>query len=149
MMHGASKNNEPVREGLVAMLGPAIDSGLVCTLTALAILLCGDISVEGVKGLEIAMLAFKKAIPYGDYLLMLVVLCFAFSSMFTYSYYGTKCANYLFGANRAKYYTYFFILSLILFSVVPLKASIGVCDLFYGFMAFPTMIAIIILCPKV
>ncbi|MDD2962021.1 MAG: alanine/glycine:cation symporter family protein [Muribaculaceae bacterium] len=149
MMHGASKNSEPVREGLVAMLGPSIDSGLVCTLTALAILLCGDISVEGVKGLEIAMKAFRGAIPFGDYLLMVVVLCFAFSSMFTYSYYGTKCANYLFGARYAQYYTYFFILTLILFAVVPLKAAMGLCDLFYGLMAFPSMIAIVALSPKV
>lgn len=149
MMHGASKNNEPVREGLVAMLGPSIDSGLVCTLTALAILLCGDISVEGVKGLEIAMKAFGNAIPFGEYMLMVVVICFALSSMFSYSYYGARCASYLFGAKNARYYTYFFILSLVVFAVVPLQAAIGVCDLFYGLMAFPTMIAILLLSPKV
>ena len=66
IMHGASRNINPVREGLVAMLGPAIDSGLVCTLTAIAILLCGNIEVEGVKGLEVAMSAFSSAIPGGN-----------------------------------------------------------------------------------
>ena len=83
LMHGASRNETPVREGLIAMLGPSIDSGLVCTLTAIAILLCGDIDVEGVKGLQVAVDAFSKAIPGGQYLLMLVVACFALSSMFS------------------------------------------------------------------
>lgn len=149
IMHGASRNDQPVREGLVAMLGPSIDSGLVCTLTALAILLCGDINVEGVQGLQVAMTAFGNAIPGGKYLLMLIVICFGMSSMFSYSFYGNRCASYLFGAKNAKYYTYFFILSLVVFAVVPLSAAVGVCDLFYGLMAFPTMIAILILSPKV
>ena len=149
IMHGASRNNRPVREGLIAMLGPSIDSGLVCTLTALAILLCGDIHVEGVKGLAVAMQAFRAGIPYGDYLLMFVVICFALSSMFSYSFYGTTCAAYLFGTRRAKIYVYFFIASLIVFAVVPLEAAVGLCDLFYAFMALPTMIAVLSLSPRV
>ena len=80
---------------------------------------------------------------------MLIVICFGMSSMFSYSFYGNRCASYLFGAKNAKYYTYFFILSLVVFAVVPLSAAVGVCDLFYGLMAFPTMIAILILSPKV
>lgn len=143
LMHGASRNNSPVREGLVAMLGPSIDSGLVCTLTAFAILLCGDINVEGVKGLEIALTAFDSGIPAGKYLLMVVVLCFSFSSMFTYSYYGTRCASYLFGEQYAPFYTYFFLVSLIIFAVVPLSVAVSVCDLFYALMAFPTMFTIL------
>ena len=81
IMHGESRNNQPVREGLIAMLGPSIDSGFVCTLTAIAILLCGDItSAQGtVKGLEIAMAAFSNAIPGGQYLLLIVVICFGLS----------------------------------------------------------------------
>ena len=149
IMHGASRNNRPVREGLIAMLGPSIDSGLVCTLTALAILLCGDIHVEGVKGLAVAMQAFRAGIPYGDYLLMFVVICFALSSMFSYSFSGTTCAAYLFGTRRAKIYVYFFIASLIVFAVVPLEAAVGLCDLFYAFMALPTMIAVLSLSPRV
>lgn len=149
IMHGASRNDQPVREGLVAMLGPSIDSGLVCTLTALAILLCGDINVEGVQGLQVAMSAFGNAIPGGKYMLMIIVICFGMSSMFSYSFYGNRCASYLFGAKNAKYYTYIFILSLVVYAVVPLSAAVGVCDLFYGLMAFPTMIAILKLRSKV
>lgn len=149
IMHGASRNNEPVREGLVAMLGPSIDSGLVCTLTAIAILLCGNIDVEGVQGLSVAMQAFRNGIPYGDYMLMLIVICFALSSMFSYSFYGTTCANYLFGTKRGRIYIYVFIASLVVFAVVPPATAVGMCDLFYALMAIPTMTAIITLSPRV
>ncbi len=149
IMHGSSRNNNPVREGLVAMLGPAIDSGLVCTLTAVAILLCGNIDVEGVKGLEVAMRAFGNAIPGGTYMLMFIVICFALSSMFSYSYYGTSCAMYLFGARRGRWFTYFFVATLVIFAIVPLEAAVGMCDLFYALMAIPTMISVILLSGRV
>lgn len=150
IMHGTSANREPVREGLVAMLGPAIDSGFVCTLTAVAILLCGDISnVEGVKGLSVAMDAFDSAIPGGRYMLMGIVTCFAMSSMFSYSFYGRRCAHYLFGEKGERGYTVFFIATLVVFSVISLDAAVGLCDLFYACMAFPTMITLILLRGKV
>lgn len=151
IMHGASRNNQPVREGLIAMLGPGIDSGLVCTLTAVAILLCVPEvqSVEGVKGLEVAMTAFSRGIPGGAYMLMFIVVCFALSSMFSYSFYGTTCATYLFGTRRGKWYVYFFILSLIVFAVVPLEAAVGMCDLFYALMAIPTMLSVLLLSGRV
>ncbi len=149
IMHGSSRNNNPVREGLVAMLGPAIDSGLVCTLTAVAILLCGNIDVEGVKGLEVAMRAFGNAIPGGTYMLMFIVICFALSSMFSYSYYGTSCATYLFGARRGRWFTYFFVATLVIFAIVPLEAAVGMCDLFYALMAIPTMISVVLLSGRV
>jgi AGCS family alanine or glycine:cation symporter len=150
IMHGASRNTNAVREGLVAMLGPAIDSGFVCTLTAIALLLCGDFShIEGVKGLQIALQAFGDGIPGGAYILMVVVTCFAMSSMFSYSYYGTCCAAYLFGEHRARYYTIAYILSLVFFAVVPLDAAVSMCDLFYACMAFPTMLTLIMLSKRV
>ncbi len=149
IMHGESRNHEPVREGLVAMLGPSIDSGLVCTLTALAILLTCDINVEGVKGLSLAMTAFSAGIPYGEYLLIVVVICFAMSSMFSYSFYGTRCAAYLFGEKRSKYYTWAWIATLVLFAVIPIEAAVGLCDLFYALMAIPTMLTLLMLSSRV
>lgn len=144
IMHGTSANREPVREGLIAMLGPAIDSGFVCTLTALSLILCGDLSSgEGIKGLEVAMNAFGSAIPGGQYLLMAIVACFAMSSMFSYSFYGSRCAAYLFGDRGSRFYIWFFIATLIIFAIVPLNAAVGLCDLFYALMAFPTMITLL------
>ena len=145
IMHGASANKNAVREGLIAMLGPSIDSGLVCTLTAIAILICGNIDVEGIKGLEIAMGAFAKGIPMGDILLMLVVVCFALSSMFSYSFYGRRCAAYLFGEKHARAYTWFFIATIVVFAVIPLGIAVGFCDLFYALMAFPTMLTLLLM----
>ena len=151
IMHGASRNDKPVREGLIAMLGPGIDSGFVCTLTALAILLCVPEvhEIDGVQGLAVAMTAFGRGIPYGEYLLMFVVLCFALSSMFSYSFYGSTCASYLFGTKKSRIYIYLFILSLIVFAVIPVGVAVGMCDLFYALMAFPTMIAVILLSGRV
>lgn len=155
IMHGSSSNDSPVREGLVAMLGPAVDSGLVCTLTALAIMLAIPsesltlLSSQGVKGLEIATGAFSQAIPYGEYMLMAVVACFALSSMFSYSYYGTSCARYLFGAKNSRWYSYFFIATIAVFAVVPLGAAVALCDIFYALMALPTMISVIALSSRV
>ncbi|MHC1781128.1 MAG: alanine/glycine:cation symporter family protein [Bacteroidales bacterium] len=150
MMHGASKNSEPVREGLVAMIGPSIDSGLVCTLTALAILINGNYEVSQIKGIEIALNSFEASIPgVGHYLLMVMVLIFAFSTMFSYSYYGVKCTNFLFGAKYANYYNYFFLLMLIVGALISLDVVVGVIDSAYALMAIPTMITLLILSPKV
>lgn len=156
MMHGASKNNQPVKEGLVAMIGPSIDSGLVCTLTALAILIqrdflpLGDGISGSMAGLSVALQAFEISIPgLGKYLLLLMLFFFAFSTMFSYSYYGQKCTGFLFGARYAKYYNIFFLAMLIVSAVIPLKAAVGLIDLAYALMAFPTMFTLMVLSPKV
>lgn len=149
IMHGSSSCREPVKEGLVAMLCPALDSGFVCTLTAFAILLCMPPAVDGLVGLDVALRAFGSGIPLGNYLLMFVVLCFAVSSMFSYSFYGRQCARYLFGERGSQFYTWFFILSLILFAMVPLSSAVALCDLFYALMAFPTMLTLILLRKRV
>lgn len=156
MMHGASKNNEPVREGLVAMIGPSIDSGLVCTLTAIAILIQRDVLPLGdgisgsIAGLSVALQAFDASIPgVGKYLLLAMLFFFAFSTMFSYSYYGQKCTGFLFGAKYSKYYNIFFLVMLVVAAMIPLKAAVGLIDIAYALMAFPTMITLFILSPKV
>ena len=156
MMHGASKNNQPVKEGLVAMIGPSIDSGLVCTLTALAILIQRDVLPLGdgisgsMAGLSIALQAFDASIPgLGKYFLLIMLFFFAFSTMFSYSYFGQKCTGFLFGAIYSKYYNFFFLIMLVVAAMIPLKAAVGLIDLAYALMAFPTMITLFILAPKV
>ena len=151
MMHGASRNDNPLREGYVAMIGPAIDSGLVCTLTALPILLAGNYtSAEGIKGLYIALHSFEALLPgWGQYLLMVMVFFFAFSTMFSYSYYGLKCTNFLFGAENAKYYNYFYLVMIVVAAVVPLGTVVAVMDLSFALMAIPTMTSLLLLAPRV
>jgi AGCS family alanine or glycine:cation symporter len=150
MMHGASRNSEPVREGLVAMIAPSIDSGLVCTLTALAVLINAQYNVSDVQGMQMVMESFERSIPgWGSYLLLAVVLVFAFSTMFSYSYYGTKCTNFLFGAHRAHYYNYLFLATLVMGAMIPLTAVVDIIDIAFAFMAFCTVFTMIVLSPGV
>jgi len=150
MVHGASKNNEPVREGLIAMLGPFIDTIVVCTLTALVILLTGVWENSENDGVKLTLQAFEMGIPgFGKYLLMIAVLVFALSTMFTYSYYGHKCFNYLFGAKNANYYNYFYLATIVAGAVASLEVVISFIDGMYAIMAIPTMVSTIFLAPKV
>lgn len=150
MVHGASKNKEPIREGLIAMLGPFVDTIVVCTLTALVILLTGVWQTSENDGVKLTLEAFEVGIPVvGKYLLMLSVLVFALSTMFTYSYYGHKCTNYLFGADKAKYYNFFYLGMIVVGAVASLEVVVSLVDGMYAIMAFPNMIAAIYLSPKV
>lgn len=150
MVHGNSKTNEPVREGLIAMLGPFIDTIVVCTLTALVIMLTGVWETGEQDGVLLTLTAFETALPStGKYLLMIAVLVFALSTMFTYSYYGHKCFNYLFGADKADYYNYFYLGTIVVGSVTSLSVVMSFVDGMYAVMAFPTMISTIYLAPKV
>lgn len=154
MMHGASKNNEPISEGLVAMIEPTIDTILICTLTALSVLVTGawDVfsGIDGVKGIEVTLVAFNMAIPgWGGYILLFAAIIFAFSTLFSYSYYGSKCTSFLFGAKYVQYYRYFYLLTLIVAAVVSVSTVVAFIDIMYAIMAICTMTATLLLAPKV
>jgi AGCS family alanine or glycine:cation symporter len=150
LAHGAAKTDEPVREGLVAMLGPAIDTLLVCTLTALAILVTGVWETTAVNGVSLTASAFSETMPgIGPYLLMICVFIFSLSSLFSYSYYGTKCLSFLIGDDKKHYYNYVYIISIILAATTPFSMMLNLIDGIFALMAIPTMIATFILAPKV
>ena len=150
MAHGAAKTNEPVREGLVAMMGPAIDTLVVCTLTALAILVTGVWQTSDANGVSLTASAFSHAMPtFGKYLLLICIFIFSISSLFSYSYYGTKCTSFLFGADKKHYYNYLYIASIILGATTSLGVVINLVDGVFALMAFPTMLATIIMAPRV
>jgi AGCS family alanine or glycine:cation symporter len=150
LAHGAAKTNEPVREGLVAMLGPAIDTIITCTMTALAILVTGVWKSTEANGVTLTLNAFNEALPeFGTYLLVICVVFFAISSMLTYSYYGTKCLGYLIGADKQHWYNYFYVASIIFGSIASIGAVIDLIDGMFALMAIPTMVSTILLAPKV
>ncbi|MEM8901906.1 MAG: alanine/glycine:cation symporter family protein [Bacteroidota bacterium] len=154
MAHGAAKTNEPVREGLIAMLGPVIDTIIVCTMTALAIIITGvweGKAGEGnVEGITVTIEAFEQAMPgIGSWVLMACVLIFSFTTLFSFSYYGTKCLGFLAGAEYQHLYNYFYVFSILISAVVSLSAVINLIDGFYGLMAIPTMVSALLLAPKV
>ncbi|NNC49103.1 MAG: alanine:cation symporter family protein [Flaviramulus sp.] len=150
MAHGAAKTNEPIREGLVAMLGPAIDTLIVCTLTALAILVTGVWETTSDNGVSLTAAAFNHSMPvYGKYLLMVCIAIFSISSLFSYSYYGTKCLSFLIGADKKHLYNYVYIISIVLAATTPFSMMLNLIDGVFALMAIPTMLATIILAPKV
>ncbi len=150
LAHGAAKTDEPIREGLVAMLGPVIDTLIVCTLTALAILVTGVWETTAANGVSLTASAFENAMPgFGQYLLMICIIVFSVSSLFSYAYYGTKCLSFLIGAHRRHYYNYLYILSIVLAATTEFEVMINFIDGIFAFMAIPTMLATIILAPKV
>jgi len=150
MAHGAAKTDEPIREGLVAMLGPAIDTIIVCTLTALAILVTGVWETTSDNGVSLTASAFADVMPnYGKYLLLICIAVFSMSSLFSYSYYGTKCMSFLFGADKKHYYNYFYILSILIGATTSLSMMINLIDGVFALMAIPTMVATILLAPRV
>lgn len=150
MAHGAAKTDEPVREGLVAMLGPAIDTLIVCTLTALAILVTGVWETTDSNGVSLTASAFGDAMPVmGKYLLLVCITVFSMSSLFSYSYYGSKCMSFLFGAHNKHYYNYFYVVSILLGATTSLSMMINLIDGVFALMAIPTMTATLIMAPRV
>jgi AGCS family alanine or glycine:cation symporter len=150
MAHGAAKTDEPIREGLVAMLGPFIDTIIVCTTTALMILITGAWQNTEANGVTLTANAFEKAMPgFGSIILIICVLFFSLSTMFSYSYYGTKCLGFLVGAEYKHFYNYFYVTLLVVASVVSLETVVNLIDGMYALMAIPTMISALILAPKV
>ncbi|WP_440068362.1 alanine/glycine:cation symporter family protein [Tenacibaculum discolor] len=151
MMHGTAKTKEPIREGLVAMLGPAIDTLLVCSLTALAILASGVWKGFEGNGISMTLAAFDAVLPHniGSVVLTICVLIFAFSTLFTYSFYGLSCLSFLTNTKIGKNYNYIYIFTIAVASIIKLDFVINLIDSAYALMAIPTVISTLILAPKV
>ena len=150
MAHGAAKTSEPVREGLIAMLGPILDTMIVCTMTALALIITGVWNNPSVDGVTMTTLAFETGMPgLGKYVLLITVLFFSLSTMFAYPYYGVKCLGFVAGAKYGKYYYYFYAASILIAATTQLRVVISLIDLAFGLMAFPTVISSILLAPHV
>ena len=150
MAIGASKNNEPIRSGLVAMIGPVIDTIIVCTITGIVILLSGDWMTGEFSGVSLTQKSFANHLGViGDFILIFSVASFALSTMFGYSYYGCKCASYLFGTGSKVYYRIFYVITLVLGSVLSLDLAVNIVDAMFALMAFPTMISAIYLSPHI
>lgn len=150
MAHGAAKTNEPVREGLVAMLGPIIDTLVVCTMTALAIIVTDEWQHSDLNGITLTAAAFKNSIPYvGNFILLVCVVIFALSTMLSFPYYGAKAFSFLFGARHKNIYYWFYIVSAVVGAMVSLSSIINLIDGFYALMAIPTMTGALLLSPKV
>ncbi|MDF1820064.1 MAG: amino acid carrier protein [Alcanivoracaceae bacterium] len=150
MAHGAAKTSEPVREGLVAMLGPIIDTLLVCTLTALVILVTGVWDGGDLDGVTLTAMAFEFAYPgVGAILLTVMVTLLALSTILSFWYYGSKCLGYLAGAEHQHHYIWIYSVLVVVGSVSSLTLVISLIDAMYALMAVPTMVSTLLLAPRV
>jgi AGCS family alanine or glycine:cation symporter len=150
MALGASKSSEPIREGLVSMMSPAIDTLLVCTLTALAILVTDVWQTSGANGVTLTTTAFESSLGItGKYLLLICAFFFAITSLFSYSYYGNKAMSFLAGVKFGRYYDYFYLATIVLGAILSMADVMNIIDVAYALMALPTMISGLVLAPIV
>jgi AGCS family alanine or glycine:cation symporter len=151
LAHGAAKTGQPIREGVVAMIGPVIDTLVVCTCTALIILLTGVWQTEaGLEGVTMTARAIEQVFPNtGIYLLLIMVGMLSFSTMVTMWFYGVKCMGFLFGVERQYYYSPIYLGLLVVGAVVSLDIVNGLILASYATMAIPTMISALYLAPRV
>jgi len=151
--HSAVQTNRPVTEGFVALYEPFVDTIVVCTITALVIIITGtwDPSVDPSSGVQLTSRAFESAFSWFPWILTLAVLLFAFSTMISWSYYGLKSWTYLFGENKFTDTSYklLFLIFVVLGSSMQLGSVIDFSDAMIFAMAFPNLLGCYFLLPVV
>lgn len=151
--HSAAKTKYPVREGLVALLEPFIDTIIICSMTGLVIVITGvyaDPTTAGLSGVQLTTAAFEESLStWAGLLLSVSVVLFAFSTMISWSYYGERCWSYLFGKDQTQPYRYIFCFFVWLGCVTSLQNVIDFSDLMILSMAFPNIIGCVLLSGKV
>lgn len=158
--HAAAKTNDPVKEGIVAMLEPFIDTVVICTMTSLVIIFTGfHIVPETLEGAELTSAAFASVFSWFPYILVVAIFCFAFSTMISWSYYGLNGFKFLFGkffhkltgSNKLISIIYYSI--FLCFTVIGSSSTLGnviaFSDMMVLTLAFPNIIGLIILAPEV
>ena len=150
MYHGQSQSSRGTDEGLVAMLGPLLDTVLVCTITGLIVIISGAYKVTDLNGIVLTLEAFRILFfGFGDQLLLLMVFVFGISTLFTYSYYGVKCFGFLTQKKWGIYYNYFYVGSIIISALVTVEVVVGIIDLAFALMCIPNMLALVYLAKSV
>lgn len=148
MAHSAAKST-PVQEGIVALLEPFIDTIVICSITALALLSTGAWHQSGIIGSEMTAWAFENAYGLiGRGMVTLTVTLFAFSTIISWSYYGEQGITFIFGEKYIRYYRYVFIIFIFLGSVAQLNLVLNISDAVYGFLAIPNLIGTYLLLGK-
>ena len=151
MAHSAAKTDEPIREGMLATLGPVFDTLIVCTCTALVILLAGNWQSPGdMSGITLTADAFRSEMGnVGLITLGFVALILSTTTMFAGWYFGAKCFGFLVGAKWQPYFRWFFVAAVVFGATVSIDVVFNLISASYGIMAIPTMVSAIILAPRV
>ncbi|MBT98899.1 MAG: alanine glycine permease [Dehalococcoidia bacterium] len=149
--HAAAKTDEPAREGIVAMIGPFIDTIVICLMTALVCMITGVFEDPELKDKGVAMTAaaFESFIPGARYVLSIAVVLFAYSTMISWSYYGERAWEYLFGDGSTLLYRAIFVCFVFIGSVTALKNVLDFSDAMILGMAFPNILGGVLLSPQI
>jgi alanine or glycine:cation symporter, AGCS family len=157
----AAKTNEPTRQGLVCMTGTFIDTIVICTMTGLAIVVTGAWEPSlGLKGVDITIEAFSRGLSFlgpksnfiASFFLMVSLTFFAFTTILGWDYYSEKCLEYLVGTKRTiwvKAYRLLYVLVVFCGPYLTVSVVWGIADTFNGLMAFPNLVALVLLSPVV
>jgi AGCS family alanine or glycine:cation symporter len=149
MAHAAARTNEPVREGLVAMMGPFIDTIVICTMTALVIVIMGawgDGRPETLKGAALSAYAFEQALGQaGSWVVGFGLMFFAYSTIIAWSYYGDRSAEFLFGERAVLPYRLIYTVLVVVGAYIPLQLVWNFADIANMLMAAPNLISLILL----
>jgi AGCS family alanine or glycine:cation symporter len=150
--HAAVRTKEPVTQGFVSLLEPFIDTIVVCTMTALVIIITGMyVNTNGISGVELTSKAFESAFPWFKYVLTLAVILFAYSTMLSWSYYGTKAWTYIFGESARSNLTYrlIFCVFVVVGATSNLTSVVDFSDAMIFAMALINISGLYVLAPKV
>ena len=154
--HAAAKTDNPVKQGTIGMLGTFLDTIVICTMTALVIVLSpwstqiNPDTGEVLKGAALTVSAFEQALPQvGQYVVTLGTILFAYTTLLGWSFYGERCAEYLFGVKVIVFYRVLWIIFIVIGSQASLKALVNTADAMNGLMAIPNLIALLLLSPVV
>ena len=147
--HAAARTNSPIKQGSVSMLEPLIDTIIVCTITAFVILLSQS-WLSGVNGAALTSNAYEQGLPsFGKYIVIFGLVLFAFSTIIGWSYYGEKCAEFIFGNRIIMPYRIFWIIIIPVGAVIELNLVWLIADIMNALMALPNLIALVLLSPIV
>ncbi|GAB3727587.1 alanine/glycine:cation symporter family protein [Silanimonas algicola] len=149
--HSAVKTKEPMSEGFVALWEPFIDTVVICTMTALVIIITQQHLVGGADGVQLTSNAFATVSPLFPYLLAVVVPLFAFSTTITWAYYGAKACSFLFRESKAALYGFkvFYLSMAVVGCTMPLASIVDIADGLLFIMAIPNLIGVYLLMPVV
>jgi AGCS family alanine or glycine:cation symporter len=146
--HAAARTDQPVQQGMIAMLGTFIDTLIICTMTGLVIVIT-DVWPSGISGASLTSMAFANAFPGGQYIVAMGLCLFAFTTMIGWSFYGERCVVFLFGTRGILPFRIAWVLAIPVGTVVELNMVWLIADTLNAFMAIPNLIALILLGPLV
>jgi AGCS family alanine or glycine:cation symporter len=146
--HAAAQTNSPVRQGMIGMLGTFIDTIVICTMTALVIIISGAWT-SGETGASLSTLAYGNSIPFGEYIITFGLVVFAFTTILGWSYYGERCAEYIFGEKIILPYRLLWIFAAFFGAYQKVNLIWILADVMNGFMAIPNLIALALLSPVI